>query len=280
MNSSNRHHLSCGGFELYGELKTAVLEMPEGCGGEGQLDGESSVLLQFETPFDTNGVLHHIGTAGGSRAYVNPHDSGDVIASITNPHPQGVTYCASERFVQHQSDGKHNLTDNLADSSMSVDLGADRSVVPSHYCLRNGYYDALRNWELQGSNDGAEWSTLKQHQNDKSLKAERGSVAAWSVAAWPVETEQAFRHFRIQQTGLNSSNNHCLNCAWFELYGELKTAAHSMKPQPVGGQITGNNCSLSQSKQQLSAATRFDTRVTALETTVEQLQAAGCDGEA
>ena len=209
----------------------------QGCAGEGQLDGESSVLLQFVTPFDTNGVLHHISTAGGSRAYVNPHDSGDVIVSITNPHDG--TCCAPERFVQHQSDGKYNWTDGVADSSMSVDLGADRSVVPSHYCLRNSnYYCALRNWELQGSNDGAEWSTLKQHQNDKSFSDE-----ACSVAAWPVQTEQAFRHFRIQQTGPNSKNHHHLNCTGFELYGELKTVAHPILKMPEGcggeGQLDG-----------------------------------------
>ena len=142
-------------------------------------------------------MLHYIGTAAGTRPYVNPHSSADVVASIS--HPLGyASWATPERFVQHKWDGNYHCTADVPDSSMSVDLGADRSVVPSHYCLRHGK-NALRNWELQESNDGAEWSTLKQHQNDKSLADKPGSEAAW-----PVETEQAFRHFRIQQTGPNA----------------------------------------------------------------------------
>jgi len=41
-----------------------------------------------------------------------------------------------------------------------------------------------------------------------------------STAAWPVDAgAQAFRHFRILQTGVNSSNKHFLMCAGIELYG-------------------------------------------------------------
>ena len=41
-----------------------------------------------------------------------------------------------------------------------------------------------------------------------------------STAAWPVDAgAKAFRHFRILQTGVNSSNTHHLMCAGIELYG-------------------------------------------------------------
>jgi hypothetical protein len=46
-----------------------------------------------------------------------------------------------------------------------------------------------------------------------------------SVAAWPLDAAavggRAFRHFRILQTGPNSSGDNHLMCAGIELYGVL-----------------------------------------------------------
>jgi hypothetical protein len=45
---------------------------------------------------------------------------------------------------------------------------------------------------------------------------------AFSVAHWPVpDVATAYRHFRIYQTGKNSSGHHFLMCAGIELYGVL-----------------------------------------------------------
>ena len=46
--------------------------------------------------------------------------------------------------------------------------------------------------------------------------------AAFSVAAWPVEHADFFRHFRIYQTGINSYRRHHLMCTGIELYGVLR----------------------------------------------------------
>ena len=48
------------------------------------------------------------------------------------------------------------------------------------------------------------------------------SEKGFSVAAWEVEgANQAYRYFRIRQTGDNSWGNHTLCCAGIELYGML-----------------------------------------------------------
>ena len=102
---------------------------------------------------------------------------------------------------------------------MRVDLGATRSLAVSHYALRHYTHDgfALRNWELQGANaaDGP-WTTLRRHDNDASVEAKAGFVAAWAV-----EGAAPFRFFRIHQHGPNSSNSSHLVCAGIELYGLL-----------------------------------------------------------
>ena len=154
--------------------------------------------FRFESAFDTNGILHHIGTRGGRAAYRNPHELGEVVSSISSI----VTGSAgAEHFVQHaHATPVWIFTDNAPQSWMAVDLGEGRSLVVDHYCLRSdaqgGAYK-LRNWELQGSPDGQTWQTLRAHQNDTSLL-----LQGMGTAAWPVDAgAQALRHFRIVQTG-------------------------------------------------------------------------------
>ena len=125
--------------------------------------------LTLEEPFDCNGVLYYIATGGGERAYANPHEAGLVIALMSSMDHKKVH---PRRFVQHPHNGNscYNYTDNIPGSWMAVDLR--RSLRPTHYCLRSdrnsgGY--KLRNWRLEGSNDGSSWTTLCEHCNDTSL---------------------------------------------------------------------------------------------------------------
>ena len=164
-------------------------------------------------------MLYHLATHGGTSAYSNPHSSNRVVASLSSIHGNSAQYGCPARFVQGPShDGQYNYTKNEANSWMAVDL--KRHLAPSHYCLRSeqhGNY-TLRNWRVEGSKDGASWTCLREHVNDSSL-----ADTSFSVAAWPIDNAAAahFCHFRIQQTGLNSSNNNHLMCTGMEVYGRL-----------------------------------------------------------
>jgi len=171
--------------------------------------------FRFVSAFDTNGILHHIGTRGGTAAYRNPHELGEVVSSASS-----LWFGAVEHFVQHvHAAPVSNFTSNVPESWLAVDLGEGRSLVVDHYCLRSDAHHGgpkLRNWELQGSLDGQTWQTLRAHKRDASL-----SSRSMGTAAWPVDAgAQAFRHFRIQQMNVNSSGKrHELTCAGIELYG-------------------------------------------------------------
>ena len=191
-----------------------------------------SVLCEYEAPFDENGVLYHIATAGRTREWTNPHVSGEVVAAMSS---EADPLFPPDRFVVHRVEdcqGEYpgnNCTDNHEPNSwMSVDLGEGRSLVPRHYCLRHGRADplyvghtnpalVLRTWRLQGSQDRQEWHTLRLHENDQSLAAAASSVAGWAVEAGGRE----YRHFRVLQHGKNSSGFDFLVCCGIELYGEL-----------------------------------------------------------
>jgi hypothetical protein len=115
----------------------------------------------------------------------------------------------ASHLVKHPHDrSTTNCTDNEANSSVSVDLGTGRSLVPSDYCLRHGCsigWCRLRSWDFEGSNDGSTYTVLTSHRNDNSLADQGFSVAAWKVEG----VKQAYRYFRIRQTGKNSGgNNH------------------------------------------------------------------------
>ena len=103
---------------------------------------------------------------------------------------------------------------------MAVDLKGKR-VRPTGYVLSGDKYAAegscfSRHWRLEGSVDGATWTTLRVHVNDASIT--QGSPSAY----WPIENATvAFTHFRILQTGKNSSGFDHLMASGFEVYGEL-----------------------------------------------------------
>lgn len=179
----------------------------------------TAVECSFQSAFDTNGVLYHIATAGGTRAYQNPHDAGHVVAAR---YPITGGDSTDAKFVQHEHQNQvYNYLNDDVGSWMSVDLGEDRSLQPNYYCLRSdglGESHKPRNWRLEGSNNGQEWSCLKEHNGDTALREE-----PMSTAAWPLNNVQdSFRHFRILLTGRNSTGCNYLMCAGIELYGRFR----------------------------------------------------------
>jgi hypothetical protein len=225
----------------------------------------------FKSTFDKGGLLFHIGTNGGSRSYMNPHESCEVTARMSSIDDKGSTkdierlHGSPERFISNTLPGGDgaartgqfrkgdpwNRTKDEENSWMSVDIGEGRVLIPKWYVIRHGFGDVgirgegrLRSWRLEASAenkmnrnieaseepdepDPASWVVLRTHTNDLSLAAGPYSTADFEIKSCPPATEGApkgvaFRHFRIVQTGPNSSGTHHMMCAGFELYGELR----------------------------------------------------------
>lgn len=186
----------------------------------------------FESSFDENGILYYLGTDGRKRPYVNPHNR-HVLAARSSGWPQWTP--SPEDFVGRGV--KDSSTDHVANSWMSVDLGSTKSLQVNHYCLRHGDgtgwpiderrgYWVLRHWHLQGSNDGLNWTTLREHINDSTMEDSAYSEGNWEVNSSASRTP--FRYFRIIQTGENSNGYDTLVCCGIELYGTLKMPAGSL----------------------------------------------------
>jgi hypothetical protein len=200
-----------------------------------QYNFDSIVQPTFGAPgaFDNSGVIYGLATKDGTRKYCNPHTHDAIVADISSASRLLLFNQADpQRFVQHQGmpgSMRENITKNEKGSWMSVDIGKDRTFLLNHYCLRHGNDSAseaggcLRSWQLQGSLDGSTWVVLSTHKHDKSLHEK-----AFSVAHWEVKESTACRHFRIMQTGKNSSGKNYLCCAGIELYGEMYSESLDM----------------------------------------------------
>jgi hypothetical protein len=227
------------GTEVHDEGATWRLAIElHGCGIQGspfpvEVKASVGVQLTFQSPFDKNGVLYYLGTKGGTREYQNPHTAGEVVAKMSSiANNNGPEHGAPERFVQHavhwgrgmRYGAGRNLTDDLPNSWMSVDLGEGRTLVPNDYCLRHWEQHsshALRTWRFEGSIDGAKWTVLRKHSNDQTIRAESLAVGAWKIESWR-DHPHGFRHFRIVQSGPNSESSNHLICSGIEIYGLLR----------------------------------------------------------
>jgi len=200
------------------------------------------VLVGFDGDLDHfKGVLHHIGTSGGTRGYLNPFTdkavaiewSGDCANyySSSTGHRQG-DIDASGKIIcseAHPGDNATQWSRGAPNASFTVDIGAYHgySLLPTHYCYRGdagGGGNHPRTWELQASRDRNSWTTLRTHRSDNT-------VNSGTVGSFPIETKDGdyYRFFRIQNKG---SPNH-LCCSGIEFYGHLREEGHAAEAHVV-----------------------------------------------
>lgn len=205
-----------------GDAGTAKFAAAHGLSSEdqGRLHRRGTVVVHcaMVSPFDTNGVLYHIATGGGSMPWTNPSASGQVAVTMSFVSNGSRHHCVLRPDVEGCE--VMNDTLNKPNQWIRLDLGERRSLCVAHYCLRadsQGEF-AVRSWELQGSNcpDGP-WVTLRRHDDDETLPARKFAIAAWSVERTP----QHFRFFRIHQHGKNAQGSDYLKIAGLELYGKF-----------------------------------------------------------
>ena len=195
----------------------------------------------FQNIFDENGVLFHIATKGKTQLYRNPHEAGYVVASRSSDGMFGGGDVKD--FVGRTSE--INVTADKDNSWMAVDLGAHRSLVVNHFCLRFGWSCTSvgihfpQNFELQGSNDNITWETIQRHESDTFNHAtacpspnnfgKSQPWAHWSIGTIPTNASttittynnKQFRHFRILQFGPHQGGRNVLALSGIELYGNL-----------------------------------------------------------
>ena len=175
---------------------------------------------------DHNGVFWHVGTRYGSQKWVNPVLAGLLAVRASSPVARGTDPRAllSGAFLRTNFAGPRREGTSGRVSWWAVDLGPGHALECNYYTLRaDGSYDFLRNWALQGSHDGTEWTDLRRHEDDRTFKLP-GQYASWPVAG--AAATVPYRYFRVFLLGPNSEAMHphrmCLSN--LELYGNFYRA--------------------------------------------------------
>ena len=174
----------------------------------------------------------------GTYIYRNDFDKNGVVYALknkldrTNPSRTSIiaTRSSDERgtaklILENELEGGVvNTTMAEPFSWWCVDLTENYVLYLTHYTLRHGQQHRssfLSNWQLEGSVDECEWTTLKNHENDRGL-ADCETDSIYCTCTWAVDEHcNAFRYFRILQTGKNSSGRLGICLSGIELYGVL-----------------------------------------------------------
>ncbi|KAI6223048.1 HECT-type E3 ubiquitin transferase [Aphelenchoides fujianensis] len=199
--------------------------------------------LQYESDFDTNGLIWYLGTnARSTSEWTNPAAVGVVAVRCSDgsrmPYGSVETVRGRLAVLSRDTNPMNCHSSDSKDAAITIDLGV--FIKPTAYSLRHsrGYAkSALRTWDLEGSLDNKKFFLLSRHENDTSLN-ESGSTATFVVdgkqqrwAAKRVEqsthsirllADKTVRYVRIQQRGVNSSGvTHFISLSGFEIYGDV-----------------------------------------------------------
>ncbi|KAH3761856.1 E3 ubiquitin-protein ligase HECTD1 [Pelomyxa schiedti] len=195
-------------------------------------------IFEYSYDFDKRGVLYYLATNGCVDEWRNPAATKRIKVTASSTE-KGSCQTIGDLVPSEW------WTADVPASWVQVALQHGFVVVPTYYSLRHGSnskHDCLRNWVLQGSNDGNSWTTLRRHTNDMSINSN------YATHSWPVQGTEPFQFFRVLQTGRNSSNHNFLSLSGFELYGDLHrlTAAASastlqLAPTPAPTPVSSNS---------------------------------------
>ncbi|MEH2445790.1 MAG: hypothetical protein V7K18_08400 [Nostoc sp.] len=175
--------------------------------------GTTNKTLTFSSNGDTNGLFYWLGTAKGTKAWLNP-DGTDLLNATASSTGFGTVHSLCD-----QADTEF-YTNSNSNSWVKFQILSGK-LKCNYYSIRNRYRSdsdaqhSLRNWKLQGSNDDAIWVDLDTRINNTFLD----TSSKWlSLPVSP--TTAAYSYFRILQNGVNSNNYDYLCLGEVELYGE------------------------------------------------------------
>jgi hypothetical protein len=152
----------------------------------------------------------------------NLHDYGIVTVSASS---QASSYCPVQLIVDFNISLNYFATKNEPNSWICIEFKNHR-IKPTHYSIRSrtdGDVHHLRSWNLEGLTDDGKWVRLDCRTWNTDL-AGAGVVRTFSIGS-----VCEVRSVRLQQTGLNSSNNNNLVLKSIEFFGELRDLSPSVQ---------------------------------------------------
>lgn len=166
---------------------------------------------QLNNQFD--GILTWLGNGKPLKAFDEGIINITCSSFIKNSKPQNV--------LEFTNDGIIFNSPNIPNSWLCVDF-KDYKVNLFNYSIKSNGFGGSghfhpQNWQIEGSNDDANWELLDSHYNDRSLD-NRSVVKTFEVN----NRNKYYRYIRIIQKGLNTRYNDALVFAAIEFFGLME----------------------------------------------------------
>ena len=189
-------------------------------------------IFKYTYDFDENGALYYLGTKGKTTIYRNPHELNIVTAFASSLSKGQISDFVGRNLVNLRTENEEN-------SFFGVDLGENRTLVPTAYSIRNrnSPTHVMLCWNLEASNDKINFEILdtrifsnsenpqihQRLERERNLLKEPGCTSTWGISKKIKEKyPDGFRYFLIKQIDKNSNGSYNLTNSGFELYGEGK----------------------------------------------------------
>jgi hypothetical protein len=147
-------------------------------------------------------VSHLMGKCGG-----NIHDKGVVEITASSSSNRA-------RNTANLEDDSCFCSENTPGQWICLDFKTLR-IEPTHYTIRAGYGFYLKNWAVEGSDDGASWTGIDRRENNSDLSK------AWDMKTFTVSRSGSFERIRLCQTGPNHWSINQLVLSAFEVFGAV-----------------------------------------------------------
>ena len=186
-------------------------------------------FFKYESNFDENGIMFHLGKGKGNGVFVEPCEDPSLVICSQISSNDGLGKFAFARDYHLE---KSNYC-GFPNSWFSI-VFQTVEISPTAYTLKHGSRfnaNMVRNWKLQGlpahnykdTDDPKDdlwvhWVDLVVHNNDKGIHGETLS-ATWEI---PMSNEMFYRGFRLLSTGSNSDGHDHFMVGGWEIYGQTR----------------------------------------------------------
>ena len=148
-------------------------------------------IFKYTYDFDENGALYYLGTKGKKYQYRNPHELNIVTAFASSISKGQISDFVGRNLVNLR-------TENEESSFLGVDLGENRTLVPTAYSIRNrnSSTHVMLCWNLEASNDKIHFEILdtrifsneenpqihQRLERERNLLKEPGCTSTWGIS--------------------------------------------------------------------------------------------------
>ena len=168
----------------------------------------------YENDYDGNGVVYWVGTKYGTeKKWKNPSKRGLIRVDSSGWGTDNIDAMVAKEACRE-------FSENIVGAWASIEFVDGVTVRPTKYTLSHetaSHYLCLRSWVFEGSNDGAKWTAIREHSNDKSLWR-KGQSHSWDTP----NADGYFNRFRVRMTGGNSEGSWQLCAHALEIYGFVR----------------------------------------------------------